>query len=104
METRITPLTKDEKATTELELAAKRCLPLEKIIGNSGILVDTLLVSMMDYAPDDGAKRYTACAITSITARSKGLLMIIAEIWFYYLFCPSASLKLCPWRVIYLGV
>jgi hypothetical protein len=93
-ETRTTPPFNNEETTTELELAAKRCLPTEKIIGDAGILVDTLLVSMMDYAADDAAKRYTACAI--ITAQSKGLLMMIAEIWFYYLFCPSASVKLCP--------
>jgi len=82
-ELRDTTLFKNEETTLDHGRAARRCLPSDKTIADTGILVDVLLVSMMGCAVDEAAKRYTACAI--LKAQSKGLLLELAEIWFYYL-------------------
>ena len=81
------------EGTDDLVLAAKHSLPSDKTIGDTEIKVDMLLLSMMDCAVGGDAKRYAACAL--LTAGPKGLLVEIAEVWFYYLLCPSTSRMLC---------
>jgi hypothetical protein len=78
--------------TDDLVLAAKRSLPSDKTIGDTEVKAGLLLLSMMNCAVDGDAKRYTACAL--LAAGSKGLLVEIAEVWFYYLLCPGMSTTL----------
>jgi hypothetical protein len=78
-----------KEGTDDLVLAVKRSLPSDKTICDTEIKADMLLLSMMDCAVDDDARRYTACAL--LIAGHKGLLVEIAEVWLYYLLCPGMS-------------